>query len=234
MTTTTTPPTSETPRPCTCHPDDDPPAPCPQKFAYHECMRAALADAQSRLLEAEAHYTGANRDFKTAQEVIDQERHRAKAAEQDRAELIEGLEWIAEPRLLKRTNEEMFDLCIRYEQKARALLTRMKKETGGHEIRRHTKQRPQCSTEAAESKLAQGVVVPREPTKKMLDAGVRAFQSCLSSGPDWRDDWRACYKAMLAAAPSQFNKAATASPSIKSNPATLSAQNTTVLGVEKK
>ena len=23
---------------CTCHPDDNPPRPCPQKFAYSECV----------------------------------------------------------------------------------------------------------------------------------------------------------------------------------------------------
>jgi len=28
-------------RPCTCHPDDDPPRPCPQKFALSECRAAA-------------------------------------------------------------------------------------------------------------------------------------------------------------------------------------------------
>ena len=29
------------PRPCTCHPDDNPPRPCPQKFALSECRRFA-------------------------------------------------------------------------------------------------------------------------------------------------------------------------------------------------
>lgn len=29
------------PRPCTCHPDDNPPRPCPQKFALTECRAAA-------------------------------------------------------------------------------------------------------------------------------------------------------------------------------------------------
>ncbi len=28
-------------RACTCHPDDNPPQPCPQKFAYSECVAAA-------------------------------------------------------------------------------------------------------------------------------------------------------------------------------------------------
>lgn len=27
-------------RPCTCHPDDNPPVPCPQKFALSECKAA--------------------------------------------------------------------------------------------------------------------------------------------------------------------------------------------------
>lgn len=29
------------PRSCTCHPDDNPPQPCPQKFTYSECVAAA-------------------------------------------------------------------------------------------------------------------------------------------------------------------------------------------------
>ncbi len=28
-------------RPCTCHPDDNPPVPCPRMYALHECRRAA-------------------------------------------------------------------------------------------------------------------------------------------------------------------------------------------------
>jgi hypothetical protein len=30
-------------RPCTCHPDDNPPVPCPRKYALSECRGAALA-----------------------------------------------------------------------------------------------------------------------------------------------------------------------------------------------
>lgn len=30
-------------RPCTCHPDDNPPKPCPRKYAYSECVEAAKA-----------------------------------------------------------------------------------------------------------------------------------------------------------------------------------------------
>jgi hypothetical protein len=39
-------------KPCTCHPDDNPPRPCPQKYALTECRQAAektrdrLSDAQ--------------------------------------------------------------------------------------------------------------------------------------------------------------------------------------------
>ena len=33
-------------RPCTCHPDDNPPRPCPQKYALSECIRAALAEVK--------------------------------------------------------------------------------------------------------------------------------------------------------------------------------------------
>lgn len=31
-------------RTCTCHPDDNPPVPCPRRFAYSHCVAAALAD----------------------------------------------------------------------------------------------------------------------------------------------------------------------------------------------
>jgi hypothetical protein len=31
-------------RPCTCHPDDNPPKPCPRKYALDECRKAAGAD----------------------------------------------------------------------------------------------------------------------------------------------------------------------------------------------
>ena len=30
-------------RPCTCHPNDNPPAPCPRRYALSECREAALA-----------------------------------------------------------------------------------------------------------------------------------------------------------------------------------------------
>ena len=53
-------------RPCTCHPDDNPPVPCPQKYALIECREAAdkgsLADEIERLLarcaELETHACG--------------------------------------------------------------------------------------------------------------------------------------------------------------------------------
>jgi dATP/dGTP diphosphohydrolase len=31
--------------PCTCHPDDNPPVPCPRRYAYGECVEAALTQA---------------------------------------------------------------------------------------------------------------------------------------------------------------------------------------------
>lgn len=31
-------------RPCTCHPDDNPPRPCPKKYALTDCRAAAVAD----------------------------------------------------------------------------------------------------------------------------------------------------------------------------------------------
>ena len=40
------PPEQEEERPCTCHPDDNPPTPCAQKYALSEC-RASAAPAQA-------------------------------------------------------------------------------------------------------------------------------------------------------------------------------------------
>ena len=37
----TTRPAESAFHPCTCHPDDNPPRPCPQKFALSECRKAA-------------------------------------------------------------------------------------------------------------------------------------------------------------------------------------------------
>lgn len=31
-------------QPCTCHPDDNPPRPCPQRYAYSECVAAAILE----------------------------------------------------------------------------------------------------------------------------------------------------------------------------------------------
>lgn len=35
-------------RACTCHPDDNPPRPCPRRFAYTECVRAGNLAARVR------------------------------------------------------------------------------------------------------------------------------------------------------------------------------------------
>lgn len=32
--------TTKATRPCTCHPDDNPPKPCAKRFALHECLAA--------------------------------------------------------------------------------------------------------------------------------------------------------------------------------------------------
>lgn len=34
-------------RPCTCHLDDDPPKPCPKKYALEECRKAAASSGGS-------------------------------------------------------------------------------------------------------------------------------------------------------------------------------------------
>lgn len=41
-------------RPCTCHPDDNPPVPCAKRYALTECKAAAYEALRSRLAEAEA------------------------------------------------------------------------------------------------------------------------------------------------------------------------------------
>lgn len=35
---------AEMKQPCTCHPDDNPPRPCPQRYAYSECVAAAILE----------------------------------------------------------------------------------------------------------------------------------------------------------------------------------------------
>ena len=39
--------------PCTCHPDDNPPKPCPRRYAYSECVAAAdsLAGLRRAIVE---------------------------------------------------------------------------------------------------------------------------------------------------------------------------------------
>jgi hypothetical protein len=41
-------------RECTCHPDDNPPRPCPRKFAYNECVAAARELDRAATLDAGA------------------------------------------------------------------------------------------------------------------------------------------------------------------------------------
>lgn len=65
---------------------------------------------ERRLREAEAHYTGANRDFKAAQEVIDCERHRAEAAESKLARAQAAISDVAAqvpPYVFKTTTQEL-------------------------------------------------------------------------------------------------------------------------------
>ncbi len=40
-------------RPCTCHPDDKPPRPCPRKYALEECRQAAVANLAARWLKTQ-------------------------------------------------------------------------------------------------------------------------------------------------------------------------------------
>ena len=132
----TTPPASETPRSSASWLRERAQA---FNLAVYKTKLLECADEidrlADRLREAEAHYTGANRDFKAAQEVIDCERHRAEAAE---------LGIRAEP-------------CGLCGGSGTITVVEMSKDTGGHEIRRHTKQCPQCSAEAAERPPAPSV-----------------------------------------------------------------------------
>ena len=41
-------------QPCTCHPDDNPPVPCPQKFALTECRIAAAHRAGQEAMRERA------------------------------------------------------------------------------------------------------------------------------------------------------------------------------------
>lgn len=43
---------TETNRPCTCHPDDNPPIPCAQMFALTECRNVAALEAVAWIAEA--------------------------------------------------------------------------------------------------------------------------------------------------------------------------------------
>lgn len=60
------------------------------------------------------------------------------------------------------------------------------------------------STHLAALKEAGWVMVPREPTREMLLAGVRGFQKAYSS-EDSLADWRACWFSMISAAPPAQN-----------------------------
>ncbi len=42
---------AEPPRGCSCHPDDFPPQPCPQKHALHECQVAAATKHVNELFD---------------------------------------------------------------------------------------------------------------------------------------------------------------------------------------
>ncbi|MCR4301922.1 MAG: hypothetical protein NUV51_09955, partial [Sulfuricaulis sp.] len=44
-------PVSE-PRPCTCHPDDNPPVPCAQKYALNECKAAVREPTEAQIVAA--------------------------------------------------------------------------------------------------------------------------------------------------------------------------------------
>jgi len=38
-------------RPCTCHPNDNPPRPCPKKYAYTDCLKAEIERLRQQITE---------------------------------------------------------------------------------------------------------------------------------------------------------------------------------------
>ena len=40
-------------KPCTCHPDDNPPVPCPHKYALNECRAAAAPSPKAPAASAQ-------------------------------------------------------------------------------------------------------------------------------------------------------------------------------------
>ena len=79
-------------RACTCHPDDNPPTPCPQKFAYSECVKAAQAQASND-------YTGLAKALR-AQRQIDEDGTEVGVSRQacdEAADVIESLAAAPQP-----------------------------------------------------------------------------------------------------------------------------------------
>ena len=57
-----------------------------------------------------------------------------------------------------------------------------------------------CRQISSRRKMDECVMVPREPTEEMVLNGVRAFQHAYSA-TDVLEDWKDCYRAMIAMAP---------------------------------
>jgi hypothetical protein len=73
-------PMTATDKPCTCHPSDAPPVPCPRQFALTHCKAAAYDSLKARIAELEA-------NEKAYEEIIGKKTYRQVA---DRIQEMEG------------------------------------------------------------------------------------------------------------------------------------------------
>lgn len=53
----------EVAKPCTCHPDDNPPVPCAQKYALTDCLRSELATLRRRVDHEHQLFAQASGDY---------------------------------------------------------------------------------------------------------------------------------------------------------------------------
>jgi hypothetical protein len=206
---------AEETRACTCHPDDNPPRPCPRKFALNECRAAHAGDAVAGLVgkwRAEA------KDWREAAEIVPARNRSnwlsaADAKEADADELAAALQSSGREGMVNAPPAA--DASMVSERVERAAAEQA-----------YTMQAFDYATAPvgsrdwtlywrgwwgrvlhgiAPSAADRMVVVPREPTEAMQSAGLDAF--CNSPGiykdADEPEIFADVYRAMLAAAPRQ-------------------------------
>ena len=83
--------TTDAERTCTCHPSDNPPRPCPQKFAYRECIEAAAReDEKAKVVEFLWRQVGGDNGVGNIgwyAQAISRNEHRAEAGEKPEVEM---------------------------------------------------------------------------------------------------------------------------------------------------